>query len=53
MALIVGHSQVKYLHEYITDNRVFTMCFPGYTILDLNRESAVFDAVQDVTVSTI
>ena len=51
MALIVGHSQVKYLHQYISDNRVLTMCFPGYKILDLIRESVIFDAVQDVMVS--
>ena len=52
MSLIVGHSQVKYLHQYIESDSVFTLCYPGYTILDIVRECAVFDAVEDVSVST-
>ena len=29
MALIIGHSQVKYLHEYIQDPRIVTLSYPG------------------------
>ena len=51
MALIVGHSQVKYLHEYLTDDRVFTLSFSGYKVLDIFNECSVFDAIRDVSVS--
>ena len=29
MALITGHNQVKYLHEYIKDPCIITLSYPG------------------------
>ena len=53
MALIVGHSQVKYmyLHQYVSDPRVFTQPFPGYRVRQLMNEESFLDVVPDVSVS--
>ena len=34
MALILGHSQVKYMHEYSVSYSIVTMCYPGFRIID-------------------
>ena len=35
MALIVGHSQVKYLNEYIQNPSIITLAYPGSRITQL------------------
>ena len=39
MALVVGHSQVKYLHNYVSDN-IMTLAYPG-SIADKYREGNI------------
>ena len=34
MALILGHSQVKCMHEYLVSDKIVTLCYPGYQICD-------------------
>ena len=43
MALIIGHSQVKYLHEYIQDPRILTLSYPG------SRVDHLWSKLEDIT----
>ena len=51
MALIVGHSQVKVLHEYITDPCIVTLSYSGSRIDQLWPE--IEDIVSSFEVSTL
>lgn len=51
MALVFGHSQVKYLHEYVDSDKIVTLCFSGYTIPDLMDLDSVFEIVASMSVS--
>ena len=50
MALIVGHSQAKYFHEYIEDSSIVTLSFPGFKIEQLWPE--IKDIVSSFQVNT-
>lgn len=52
MALIVGHSQVKYMFQSLSDDRVFSLCYSGYKCADLIQESGFLDAIPHLMVST-
>lgn len=51
MALVFGHSQVKYLHEYIDSEDIVTLCYPGYKVKDFLDLDIVFQVVPSVSVS--
>lgn len=51
MALIVGHSQVKYFSNYVQDNSTMCLFYSGCKIEDLLTYPAVLDAVPVVSVS--
>lgn len=42
MALIIGHSQVKYLHQYIEDSSIITLAYPG------SRIDQLWSSVEDI-----
>ena len=43
MAFIIGHSQVKHLHEYIQDPRIVTLSYPG------SRVDHLWSKLEDIT----
>ena len=53
MALILGHSQVKYMHEYLVSDKIVTLCYPGYQIRDFLDIDLVAEMVPSFPVSTI
>jgi hypothetical protein len=53
MAAIIGHSQVKYIHNYLNSDNIFTLCYPGITIEGLTNKDEVFDLITDVSVSLV
>ena len=52
MALILGHSQVKYMHEYLVSDKIVTLCYPGYQICDFLDMKVVREMVPSFSVST-
>ena len=54
MALILGHSQVKYMymHEYLVSDKIVTLCYPGYQICDFLDMKVVCEMVPSFSVST-
>ena len=51
MALIIGHSQVKYFSNYVQDRSTKCLCFSGCKVEDLLIFPAVMDAILTVSVS--
>ena len=65
MALILGHSQVKYMHQYLVSDKIVTLCYPmdvmqvyipgypGYQIRDFLDIKLVAELVPSFPVSII
>ena len=51
MALIVGHSQAKYFHEYIHDANIIPLSYPGFRVDQLWSE--IEDLVPSFQVSKL
>ncbi|KAH3772073.1 hypothetical protein DPMN_099455 [Dreissena polymorpha] len=45
MALIFGHSQVKYMHQYLKSEDIITLSYSGFTTVDLCEEESIFEIV--------
>ena len=52
MALILGHNQVKYMHEHLVSDKIVTLCYPGYQICDFPNMKMVREMVPSFSVST-
>ena len=52
MALILGHSQVKYMHEYLVSDKIWTLCYPGFRINQFVDMEIVAEMVPPFPVST-
>ena len=52
MALILGHSQVRYIHEYLVSDKIVTLCYPDYQICDFLDMKVVREMVPSFSVST-
>ena len=52
MALILGHSQVKYMHEYLVSDKIWTLCYPGFRINQFVDMEIVAEMVPSFPVST-
>jgi len=53
MALVIGHSQTKYLSEYLFKENFSVYSFPGAKTLDYLDKDYLFDVAQYFSVSTI
>jgi len=51
MALIVGHSQTRYLENFVNKDQTVVKCYPGFKIRDLSQEKGFLDIVPDVPIS--
>ena len=51
MALILGHSQVKYMHEYLQSDKIVTLCYPGFQIHEFMDMKIVTEMVPSFPVS--
>ena len=51
MALIFGHSQVKYLHDCLVNDRILSLRYPGYKVRDFMKTQ--FSTVSSVPASFI
>lgn len=51
MALVVGHSQTKYLSEYFPDDEYSVLSYPGYKIVQFLVEESIFEVVPYFSVS--
>lgn len=52
MALILGHSQVKYMHEYLESDNIWTLCYPGFRVNEFVNLEIVADMVPSFPIST-
>ena len=51
MALILGHIQVKYMHEYLKSGKIVTLCYPGFQIHEFTDMKIVTEMVPSFPVS--
>ena len=51
MALVIGHSQVKYLSDYLDKANFSVFSYPGYGTLNFLREDDLFDVAPFFSVS--
>ena len=52
MAVVIGHSQIKYLSEYLPKDSYSVFAFPGYRIRQFLTEDVLYDVVPYFSVST-
>ncbi|KAH3737229.1 hypothetical protein DPMN_043811 [Dreissena polymorpha] len=52
-ALIFGHSQVKYMHQYLKSEDIITLSYSGFTTVDLCEEESIFEIVPSCKVVVI
>ncbi|KAH3720633.1 hypothetical protein DPMN_063535 [Dreissena polymorpha] len=45
MSSIFGHSQVKYMHQYLKSEDIITLSYFGFTTVDLCEEESIFEIV--------
>ena len=51
MALILGYSQVKYMHEYLQSDKIVTLYYPGFQIHEFMDMKIVTEMVPSFPVS--
>ena len=49
---ILGHSQVKHMHEYLVSDKIWTLCYPGLRINQFMDLEIVAEMVPSFPVST-
>lgn len=53
MALVIGHSQVKYLCDKLSKHDFCVFSFPGYKTAQFLKEDVLFDVIPYFSVSKI
>lgn len=53
MAFIVGHSQTKYLSDYLNSAEYTVFSYPGYKTLDFMGEDIVFEVASFFSVCNL
>ena len=53
MALVIGHSQAKYLSEYFYDDSYQVFSYPGYRTRQFLDENIIYEASPHFSVSIL
>ena len=53
MALVIGHSQTKWLHSYIDVSRFEVFSWPGYRVNQFQKQDVIFEVAPFFSVSCL